>query len=197
MAKFVVKDTFFNKAKKDGFRARSVYKLKEIQDKFALIRPGDRVLDLGCAPGSFLQMISKLTGEKGRVVGIDILPVAPLPEKNITVLTLDIRQADTGALLKELSIVHFDAVTCDIAPNMTGIRELDDRNVDELFEAVLTVVKSCLKRGGNFLIKSFFSSSLKATEKSLKEAFQRVAIYKPAASRSVSSEMYFVCLGKK
>lgn len=197
MSKFIVRDTFFNKAKKDGYRARSVYKLKEIQDKFTLIRPGDRVLDLGCAPGSFLQIISKMTGEGGRVVGIDILPVAPLPEKNITVLTLDIRSIDARTLLEDLSIPHYDVVTCDIAPNMSGIREVDDRNVDELFEAVLKVVSACLKRGGNFLIKSFFSDSLKGADKTLKEMFRKVAIFKPAASRRVSSEMYFICTGKK
>jgi 23S rRNA (uridine2552-2'-O)-methyltransferase len=198
MSKFVVKDTFFNKAKQDGYRARSVYKLKEVQDKFSLIRKNDRVLDLGCAPGSFLQFISRLTGDQGLVVGIDILPVAPLPDKNITVLKLDIRDAGiTGALLQNLSLDHFDVITCDIAPNLSGIREVDDKNVDELFEAVLNVVKDGLKRGGNFLIKSFFSESLKKTDKALKDIFRKVTIFKPTASRTVSSEIYFVCLGKK
>lgn len=197
MSKFVVKDTFFNKAKQDGYRARSVYKLKEVQDKFSLIRKDDAVLDLGCAPGSFLQIISKLTGDRGRVVGIDILPVARLPEKNIAVLKLDIRDADMETLLHGLSLDHFDVVTCDIAPNLSGIREVDDRNVDELFDAVLNVVKGGLRKGGNFLIKSFFSESFKKTDKALKDIFRKVTIFKPAASRSVSSEMYFVCLGKK
>jgi 23S rRNA (uridine2552-2'-O)-methyltransferase len=197
MSKFVAKDTFFNKAKKDGYRARSVYKLKEIQDKFALIRTGDRVLDLGCAPGSFLQIISKLTGDRGLVVGIDILPVTPLPEKNITVLKLDIRNADMEALLKDSSLDHFDVITCDIAPNLSGIREVDDSNIDELFEAVLNVVKGGLRKGGNFLIKSFFSDSFKKTDKALTDMFRKVTIFKPAASRRISSEMYFVCLGRK
>jgi 23S rRNA (uridine2552-2'-O)-methyltransferase len=197
MSKFVAKDTFFNKAKKDGYRARSVYKLKEVQDKFALVRKDDLILDLGCAPGSFLQILSKLTGDRGKVVGIDILPVTPLSEKNITVLKLDIRNADVAALRKDLSMDYFDVITCDIAPNLSGIREVDDRNVDELFEAVLNVVKDGLKKGGNFLIKSFFSESFKKTDKALKDTFKKVAIFKPVASRTVSSEMYFVCLGKK
>jgi 23S rRNA (uridine2552-2'-O)-methyltransferase len=83
MSKFVIKDTFFYKAKQDGFRARSAYKLKEIQDKFGLVRKDDRVLDLGCAPGSFLQVLSKLTGDRGKVIGVDILSTPPLPAANV------------------------------------------------------------------------------------------------------------------
>ncbi len=197
MSKFVVKDTFYNKAKQDGYRARSVYKLKEAQEKFGLIRKGDRVLDLGCAPGSFLQMIATLVGDHGRVTGIDILPVPPLPAKNITVLTLDIRETDVRTLLGEQSIDRVDVVTCDIAPNLSGIREADEKNVNELFDAVLNVVRDGLKTGGNFLIKSFFSESFKQTDKALKGLFKKVSVFKPAASRSVSSEIYFICLGKK
>ena len=100
MSRFVVKDTFFNKAKQDGYRARSAYKLKEIQEKFGLIKNGNCVLDLGSAPGSFLQLISRLTGDQGRVIGVDILPVTPLPSKNVTVMKADIRDMDIEAILE-------------------------------------------------------------------------------------------------
>ena len=92
MGKFVVKDSFYNKAKKEGFRARSAYKLKEIQDKYHLIKKGDKVLDLGCAPGSFLQVLSGIVGDNGLAFGIDILPTPKLPAKNITAIQADIRR---------------------------------------------------------------------------------------------------------
>ncbi|MDR2018580.1 MAG: RlmE family RNA methyltransferase [Syntrophobacterales bacterium] len=197
MSRFIVKDRFFNKAKQDGYRARSAYKILDIQKKFRLIRAGDCVLDLGSAPGSFLQVISKLVGDCGSVIGVDILPVVALPAKNITLLKIDIRDVNVEVLFREYSLDRFDAVTCDIAPNLSGIKEVDDKNVNELFEAVLNVVRVGLKTGGNFLIKSFFSDSLKLSHNTLKELFRKVSIFKPASSRSVSSEIFFVCIGKK
>jgi len=197
MSRFVVRDTFFNKAKQDGYRARSAYKLMEAQEKFRLIKAGDRVLDLGSAPGSFLQVMSKLVGERGRIIGIDILPVTPLTVKNVTVMKLDIREMDVKALLAEHSLECFDVVTCDIAPNLSGIREADDKNVNELFEAVIRVVKDGLKARGSFLIKSFFSDSFKQSQGMLKGLFGKVSVFKPVSSRSVSSEVFFVCTDKR
>lgn len=197
MSRFVVKDTFFNKAKQDGYRARSAYKLIEIQEKFRLVKEGDSVLDLGAAPGSFLQVISKLVGERGRIIGVDILPVNPLATRNVTVMKLDIRDMDVGTLLREHSLDRFDVVTCDIAPNLSGIREVDEKNVNELFETVILVVKNGLKTKGNFLVKSFFSDSFKQSHNMLNGMFRKVSIFKPVSSRSVSSEVFFVCIDKK
>ena len=197
MSRFVVKDTFFNKAKQDGYRARSAYKLLEAQEKFRLIKKGDSVLDLGSAPGSFLQVLLKLAGEKGTIVGVDLLPVKPLPAENITFMQLDIREMDVESMLAEHSLDRFDVVTCDIAPNLSGIREADDRNVEELFEAVIGIVRRGLKPKGNFLIKAFFSDSFKQSHNTLKSLFERVSIFKPVSSRSVSSEVFFVCTGRK
>jgi 23S rRNA (uridine2552-2'-O)-methyltransferase len=197
MSRFIVKDTYFNKAKHDGFRARSAYKLKEIQEKFQIIRKGNRVLDLGCAPGSFLQVISDIVGDQGTVIGIDILPVAKLPQKNIITMALDIRDVDIKALLEGPSLGHLDVITCDIAPNLSGIREADDKNIAELYHAVQDVVRKALKPGGNFLIKSFFSENFKEIDSRLKTLFKKVTVFKPAASRSISSEIYFVCHGKR
>jgi 23S rRNA (uridine2552-2'-O)-methyltransferase len=197
MSKFLIKDTFFYKAKQEGFRARSAYKLMEIEEKFGLIRKGDRVLDLGCAPGSFLQVLSKLTGDRGKVIGVDILSAPPLPAANVTVLMQDIRDMKIRDILGKFSLDHFDVITCDIAPNLSGIREADERNVNELFQTVLNIVKEGLRTGGNFLVKSFFSGSFKETDTALKDVFRKVSVFKPSASRRVSSEVYFVCFGKK
>jgi 23S rRNA (uridine2552-2'-O)-methyltransferase len=197
MSRFVLKDTYFKKAKQDGYRARSAYKLKEIQTRFHLVKKGDRVLDLGCAPGSFLQVLSEIVGSEGSVVGIDILPARPLPSKNVVALTHNIVDPGLEELLASHAPHGFDVVTCDIAPNLSGIKEVDDKNVRDIHDAVRRVVAASLRREGSLILKSFFSENLKGIRNDLKGLFKTVSVFKPAASRSVSSEIYFVCLGKK
>ncbi len=197
MAKFVLKDPFYKKAKEEGLRARSAYKLKDIDAKYHLIKKGDIVLDLGCSPGSFLQVLSETVGEKGAVIGIDILPTPALPRKNVKVIRADIRDVDIVKLFGEFGLTHADTVTCDIAPNLSGIREVDDARIEELFYCVLDVVAKALKPGGNFIIKSFSTTVQKNITAELQKKFSKVSQYKPAASRAVSSEIFFVCIGKK
>ena len=197
MGRFEVKDTFYKKAKQEGFRARSAYKLQEIQQKYRPVKQGDKVLDLGCAPGSWLQVLSGLVGEKGFVKGIDLLTVSALPQKNVAAAVGDIRTLNVEELLAGLSIPSFDVITCDIAPNLSGIREVDNANIAELFAAVRAVVKEALKKSGIFVFKSFFSEDLKPTIKDMETLFARVSIYKPPASRGVSSEVYLVCQSKR
>jgi 23S rRNA (uridine2552-2'-O)-methyltransferase len=197
VGRFEVKDTFYKKAKQEGFRARSAYKLQEIEQKYHVIRQGDKVLDLGCAPGSWLQVLSGLVGEQGLVRGIDLMPVSPLPRKNVAAAVADIRTLNVEELLAGLPIPSFDVITCDIAPNLSGIRDVDNGNIAELFTAVRAVVRKALKKGGGFIFKSFFSEDLKPTIKDLETLFARVSIYKPPASRGVSSEVYLVCQGKR
>lgn len=197
MGKFIVKDSFYNKAKKEGFRARSAYKLKEIQDKYHLIRKGASVLDLGCAPGSFLQVLSGLVGEKGSVLGIDILPTPRMQQTNVTAVQMDIRLVDFSKPPFDHSMKNFDVVTCDIAPNLSGIRDVDNARIEELADAVLGIVREALKQDGTFILKSFFVETLKTTMQDLRKLFGNVTLYKPAASRSVSSEVYLICTGKK
>jgi 23S rRNA (uridine2552-2'-O)-methyltransferase len=197
MTKFELRDKYFQKAKQDGYRARSAYKLKEAQDRFHIIRKGDRLLDLGCAPGSFLQVIVNIVGPEGLVIGIDILPVNDLPHKNIMTIRGDIRETDVAGLCTLHAPGGFDVITCDIAPNLSGIREVDDRNVGELYDAVRGVVTKGLKTAGHFFLKAFFSDDFKATKSDLATLFRTVSVFKPAASRSISSEIYLVAVGKK
>lgn len=196
MGKFIPQDTFYKKAKQDGYRARSAYKLKEIQDKYHIIKKGDKVLDLGCAPGSFLQIISQIAGQDGLAVGIDILPTTPLPYKNILTMVNDIRHINVSDMLGTLSIKRFDVITCDIAPNLSGIREADEKNIEELYEASKHIAAEGLKPGGHYILKSFFSEAFSAKQKDLKSLFTHVSVFKPASSRNISSEIYFVCKGK-
>jgi 23S rRNA (uridine2552-2'-O)-methyltransferase len=196
MPRRVVKDSFYEKAKKEGFRARSIYKLEEIQQRFRLIKAGDRVLDLGAAPGSWLQAESALVGARGLVVGLDILPILALPGQNIVLRQGDIRSLDVATLLAELAIPSFDVVTSDIAPNLSGIREVDDAHVLDLYESVVRVVGEGLKKGGNFVVKVFFSPEFRDMARDLRPLFSKVVIFKPKASRGVSAEVYLVCTGK-
>ena len=196
MPRRVVRDSYYEKAKKEGFRARSIYKLEEIQQRFRLIKPGDRVLDLGAAPGSWLQAESTIVGSRGLVVGLDILPIPPLPGRNMVLRQGDIRSLDVGALLHELGLPYFDVVTSDIAPNLSGIREVDDAQVKDLHLAVVRVVRQALRNGGNFVVKVFFSAQFKEMAADLRPLFSKVTVFKPKASRGVSAEVYLVCTGK-
>lgn len=197
MARFVLKDSYYKKAKKDGFRARSAFKLEEIQQKFSLIKKGDVVLDLGAAPGSWLQLESTLSGPSGKVVGIDILPIQPLYTPNIILKKQDIREMDMPALLTEMGVSSFDVITSDIAPNLSGIKEVDMANIQNIYEAVVRVVRKGLKKDGAFLIKLFMSSELDGMISQVRPLFTKVTTFKPKASRDVSSEVYLVCSGKR
>jgi 23S rRNA (uridine2552-2'-O)-methyltransferase len=197
MGKFVAKDSFYEKAKKEGYRARSAYKLIEIQRRFQAIKNGDRVLDLGAAPGGWLQVISKETGAKGLVIGIDLAPVAPLNQGNVVTITSDIRGISIEDLLAQAATPAFDVITCDIAPNLSGIKDVDGARIGELYDSVLCIVREGLKQGGGFIIKSFFGPDFKKRVEEQKSMFSRVTVYKPDASRGVSSEIYLVSLGKK
>ncbi len=196
-ARYTVKDTFYKKAKKEGYRARSAYKLEEIQQKFTIIKKGDRVLDLGAAPGSWVQLESVLVGDGGLVIAIDILPVAPIPASNVVLKQADIREVDVLDLLREAGIPAFDVVTSDIAPNLSGVREVDIARIHDLYLAVLGITDAALRRGGNFLIKLFFSPDFAEMAAALKPRFSKIATFKPKASRSVSDEVYLVARGKR
>ena len=130
-------------------------------------------------------------------MGLDILPVSTLPQSNVVTLCKDVRETD----ITELCAIHapggFSGITCDIAPNLSGIREVDNKNVGDLYGAVRSAVIQGLKTGGNFVVKAFFSDDFKATKADLVRLFRSVSVFKPAASRSVSSEIYLVALGKK
>ena len=148
-------DYFSLKAKKEGYPARSVYKLEEIQQKFTIIRPGNSVLDIGAAPGSWtLFTHQKLLKGKGRIVSVDLKPLSlnPIPE-NVTVFTGD---AFTSEMLKNLGdLGPYDAIISDAAPSTTGARTVDCIRSQNLAEAIISIVPTHLKTGGNLVIKIF------------------------------------------
>ena len=118
----------------------------------------------------------------------------PFPSCNIKLVTDDIRTIDIRALLNQYGLKHFDAITCDIAPNISGIRDVDAGNIEELYRSVHAIIMEGLKKGGNALLKSFFSESFRDITVELKQTFSKVTVFKPLASRSISSEIYLVCV---
>jgi len=190
---YQVKDKFFLKAKDEGYRARSAYKLKEILEKNPIIKTGDHVLDLGAAPGSFLQVASQIVGPAGSVIGIDLKPIKPL--KNVKTFVGDI--FDYNYLEKVLNGEKFDAVISDLAPNTTGIKFIDKDNSVELNLAALKTAKRHLKKGGGAIFKIFQSNQINNFLSAAKTLFAEVALFKPKAVRATSSEIYVVCTGFK
>jgi 23S rRNA (uridine2552-2'-O)-methyltransferase len=191
------KDYYFQEAKRQGFAARSAFKLEEIDRRFRLIRPGDQILDLGAAPGSWSQYASKKTGPKGRIAGVDLDPVrVNLP--NAVFLQEDIRKLDFAIFFQKASVTPpFDVVLSDMAPRTTGIKVTDQARSLELCELALDAARKFLKKGGHFVCKLFHSDEFEGFRASLRKEFDRVEILRPKSTRKESKEIFFVCLGRK
>ena len=195
---YQVQDKYFRMAKEKGYRARSAFKLLEIQDKFHLIKFGQTVLDLGAAPGSFLQIISKIVGSNGMAIGVDLKEIDPFQEKNVITFVEDI--FNTEEILKFMKSHDFgkaDVVTSDLAPNTSGIKDLDQGRSAELTESAYLVATHVLKRGGTFIAKVFQGEDLFGVMKQIKASFGKVSLYKPDACRDRSFETYIVALNFK
>jgi 23S rRNA (uridine2552-2'-O)-methyltransferase len=177
------------KAKKEGFRARSSYKLIEIQKKYNLIKSNDSVLDLGCAPGSWLQFIKQRT--KGKILGIDIVEIKPI--ESIEFIHGDINDKK----IQEQITNKFNVVLSDIAPKTSGIRERDQYLSYQLSRESFLIAKKALKPNGNFLVKTFQSQDTEELVKEMKPHFGLVKRYIPKSTRHGSKEIFIVALGFK
>lgn len=198
MSRYNAQDHYFHKAKKEGYRARSVYKLQSIEERFHLIHPGDRVLDLGAAPGSFLQYIGRIIGPEGLAVGVDLQPIKPFKQKNIVTLVADVM--DQEALeqkLKELNLEVFDVITSDMAPSTSGIRFLDGGRSQELNEHVIKIADRWLVPGGHLVMKLLPGVNEGILIKKLKSFFKIVRHSRPSAVRASSGEWYLVAMHRK
>ena len=191
-----VNDPYVKQAQKDGYRARSSYKLIELNEKDRLIKPGMIVMDLGSAPGGWSQVASKIVGEKGRVIATDILPMDHI--YNVDFIQGDFTdEAVFNQILATLGDRKPDLIISDIAPNLSGIASADQASSIYLVELALDMARRVLKRGGNFVAKVFQGSGSDAYLKDLRTSFEKVSIRKPAASRSRSREVYVVAKGFK
>lgn len=194
-------DAYFRKAKEEGWLARSVFKLEEIDKAFHVFRRGDNVLDLGCAPGSWLQYAERrVQKERGRLVGIDLLPVKLSFGAHVKVLEGDIYEATTDSLRPEGDTRDgppFDVVLSDMAPNTTGIRSVDQARSAALAERALDLAHELLRPGGRFVVKVFEGADFPALLKRCKGAFDDVKIKRPRSTRKTSMETYVVGLGHR
>jgi 23S rRNA (uridine2552-2'-O)-methyltransferase len=186
-------DPYVAEAKKQGYRSRAAFKLAELDGKFRFLKKGARVLDLGAAPGGWSQVARERTGHGGKVVGADILEMAPLP--GVTLLQCDLLDEDAPALIKEALGGPADVVLTDMAAPTTGHRATDHMRTTALFEAALDLAAGVLKPGGSFVGKVFQGGAAGDLLKRVKTLFREVKHVKPPASRAESVELYLVATG--
>lgn len=188
-------DHYTRKAQKENYAARSVFKLQEIQKKTHVLAKGDRVLDLGCAPGSWTQYAAELVGPGGRVTGVDLKPVTVALPPHARTVTGDILEPD--AETRELLSGPFDAVLSDMAPSTTGNRNVDAVRSFVLAESALELARTALRPGGGFVCKIFQGPDFEEFLKRIKTGFDRHKIFKPQSSRKASAEIFIIGMGKK
>ncbi|OGL39659.1 MAG: hypothetical protein A3C43_03225 [Candidatus Schekmanbacteria bacterium RIFCSPHIGHO2_02_FULL_38_11] len=189
------RDSYWRRAKKEGYRSRASYKLIELNEKFKLLKRGDRVLDVGCAPGGWMQVALEIVGEKGFVYGVDIEKVESFHKSNAEIIIADISKAKGRELILNKADGMLDAIISDIAPHTTGVKIADQAKSLELSKEAFRISKILLKESGNFLVKIFQGSDIKKFLEELKLNFREVKITKPEATRKGSAEVYIVGKG--
>lgn len=189
-------DEFVKRAQREGYRARSAYKLMEIDGKDKLFKPGMTVVDLGATPGSWSQVVVQRLHGKGRVIALDLLEMQPL--SGVEFLQGDFREEDVLKKLEEmLAGKKIDLVIADMAPNMSGINLVDQASVAYLAELALEFSLKWLKPEGNFLVKVFVGTGFDDIVRNMKQSFEKVVTRKPKASRDRSSEIYLLGLKRR
>jgi 23S rRNA (uridine2552-2'-O)-methyltransferase len=189
------KDLYYRKAKSEGLRARSAYKIEEIVRRHRLVRRGGAVLDLGAAPGGFLQVLADAVGEKGVAVGVDLEPVRNLGRPWVKSAVLDLRAPGALARIRDLHPGPFDLVASDMAPKTTGVKVTDEARSLELCRIALGVARDTLKPGGAFVAKVFMGGDFPRFRSEVGALFTEVRVARPQATREHSYEVYLVGKG--
>ena len=192
---FKRKDGFYYKAKKAGLRSRAAYKIEQLHQRHQLFKKGSRILELGAAPGGWMQIIARLVGPRGLVIGIDILPITGLDQAPCHTLLADILDPELATKIRTITSQPFDGVISDIAPNLSGIKMADQQRSRELTSQALELAATFLKPGGFFLCKVFQQEGLKSFQREVGRQFKKVILTKPEASRKSSAELYLIALG--
>ncbi len=188
-----LRDPYVARAKREGFRSRAAYKLAEIDDKYKVFKPGARVVDLGAAPGGWSEIAAKRVGAQGRVIGLDILDMKPIP--GVEFLHLDFLDVTAPARLRQMLGGTADVVLSDMAANATGHRQTDHLRIMALAEAAAAFAREVLAPGGVFLCKVLQGGTEAALLAELKRDFKSVKHVKPPASRTDSAELYLLARG--
>ncbi len=189
------RDGFFRKAKREGYRSRAAYKLLEINRRFRLIRTGHAVVDLGAAPGGWLQVASGLAGSRGRVLGFDLQPIQPFSRENVATFELDILAEDAAERIGEMLGCPVDCVLSDMAPRLSGIRDADHRRALDLGRKAFEIARTVLKPRGAFLFKTFTGVDVEGLVGEVSNRFHEVQRVRSAATREGSSEIYVAAKG--
>jgi len=185
------REHFYKQAKRAGYRARSAFKLLQIQKKFRIIHEGDVVVDLGAAPGGWSQVAKEFVGEKGRIIGIDLSPIKPID--GVTFLQGDLTEDSTiQNLQKIIGSDKVDVVMSDMSPDISGNYSVDQARSIYLCEHALTSAEIILRTGGNFVCKAFAGEDLQVFIQKTKQKFKTVKQFSPSATRKSSSETYIV-----
>lgn len=192
------KDYFYRRAKEEQLRSRAAYKLFEVVDRYELIRSGDVVVDLGAAPGSWMQASLRAVGEKGYVLGVDVEEIEPLEAENSRSIICDINDAAVvetvrGFLPRSVA----DVVLSDVSPNISGVWEVDHARQIDLSRRSLLIAASVLRHGGNVFVKVFQGDLMDDFVYEVRQQFEFVRLIKPAASRKKSSELFVLGMKKR
>lgn len=189
------KDHFYRQAKREGKVSRAVYKLAELQKRFRLVKRGDVVLDLGCAPGGWLQEVAPLVGGGGKVVGIDLLPLKIQPPNGSVFIMGNLNEASCQEEISRLAGGEADCVLSDMSPNLSGVQFADAYRSFELAALAFEMCERFLANGGNFVVKIFPGEEFPGYVAMLKKRFAKVSALTPEATRKTSSERYIVATG--
>lgn len=184
------RDYYYRKAKEEKYRSRAAYKLLQSVGKYHFIGRGDVVVDLGAAPGGWIQSARKTVGPEGFVLGVDLKAIAPFQERNIRTMIGDVTEAETVQQILEVLPRKADVVVSDVSPNISGIWEVDHARQIECAHKALEIALEILKPRGNFFVKVFQGDMLDDFIKKVKQHFEDVKIIKPKASRAKSSEVF-------
>ena len=190
------RDYYYRLAKAEQYRTRAAYKLLQAVEKYGFIRPRDVVVDLGAAPGGWMQVSRKIVGETGFVLGIDLKIIDPFTEANVRSVVGDITELETVDVIREFLLRAADVVVSDVSPNVSGVWEVDHARQVDLARKSLQIAVSVLRVGGNFFAKVFQGDMLNDFAYELRQRFGSVRFVKPKASRRKSAELYILGLKK-
>jgi 23S rRNA (uridine2552-2'-O)-methyltransferase len=191
------RDYYYQKAKAENYRSRATYKLSQTAKKYRFIRRGDIVVDLGAAPGGWIQAARKIVGKTGFVLGVDLKPIEPFTQEYVRTIVADLNAPETLQQILDFLPGKADVVISDASPNISGVWEVDNARQIDLASQALKIAMSVLRPSGNFFVKVFEGDMLPGFVKTVNKHFDEVKVVKPKASRAKSSEMYLLAMNLK
>ena len=191
------RDYYYKKAKAEQYRSRATYKLSQTAEIYRFIKRGDVVVDLGAAPGGWIQAVRKIVGKTGFVLGVDLKPIAPFSYEYVRTIIADMTEPETLQQIQSFLPRKADAVISDASPNISGVWEVDQACQIDLATQAMRLALCLLRPRGNFFVKLFEGDLFNDFIQTVKQHFETVKIIKPKASRQQSSEMYLLAMGLK